>query len=191
MPMERKKPVGVPIEDSIIRRLRISKGVSVRELAGRLSITAGAVPQMERSEAAGTIGVDTLRRAVNALGEQLIVTSGPVDTSTHPTAPFEMREDRVTYELHRAIAAKLIDDPARVLAVVPANLRVLRSRVQGDLAQRWIDDWERAAAGPVWELVRMMLGEDEWAKELRQNSPFVGVLTQDERLRAIERAVVR
>lgn len=188
----RSAATSVPVEDSAIKRIRLRKGVTVRELAGRLSVTPGAISQMERSEAAGTIGIGTLSRALTALGERLVVTHvGTSDAERPPRSPFERREDRVTYELHRAIAKKLIDDPDRVLALMPVNLARLRGRVLGSLGQRWIDQWEAAAKGPVWELVRLMLGEDENSKELRQNSPFVGVLSQDERLHAIERAAGR
>lgn len=187
-PSLRKMATSVSAEDSTIKRLRVEQGVTVRELARRLSVTPGAISQMERSEAAGTIGVGTLRRAVEALGAQLILTITNEHDRPGSVAPFERREDRVTYELHRAVAKKLVDDPERVLEVVPANIAMLRQQVRGDLAQRWLDQWEAASIGAVWELIRLMLGEDSNSKDLRQTSPFAGVLTQQERVVAIARA---
>jgi transcriptional regulator with XRE-family HTH domain len=187
--LARKPPTSVPVEDSSIKRLRLSKGISVRELSRRLSVTPGAISQMERSEATGTIRIDTLRRAITALGERLVITTGGhADDSMKSSAPFSRREDRVAFELHRAVAQKLIDDPQAVLAVVPENIEKLRRRVLGDLGQQWLEQWQSASRGPVWELIHLMLGEDDNSMELRQNSPFLGVLSQDERLRAIERA---
>lgn len=188
----RRPDTSVPVEDSSIKRLRLTTGVSLRELSRRLSVTPGAVSQMERSEALGTIKVDTLRRALAALGERLVITTGGLaEGSTTSPAPFSRREDRVTFELHRAVARKLIDDPQPVLDVIPRNIEKLRGRVLADLSQGWLDQWQRASRGPVWELIHLMLGEDENSKELRQNSPFLGVLSQDERLRAIARAASR
>lgn len=187
-PSLRKMATSVSAEDSTIKRLRVEQGVTVRELARRLSVTPGAISQMERSEAAGTIGVGTLRRAVEALGAQLILTITNEHDRPGSVAPFERREDRVTYELHRAVAKKLVDDPERVLEVVPANIAMLRQQVRGDLAQQWLDQWETASRGPVRELIRLMLGEDSNSKDLRQTSPFAGVLTQQERVVAIARA---
>jgi transcriptional regulator with XRE-family HTH domain len=181
---------GVPIALSSIKRVRLSRGLSVRGFASRLGVTAGAVSQMERSEAAGKIGVDTLRRALEALGEDLVLT-----TQRHSgargrahRAPFARREERVSYELHRAVVKKLVDDPENVLGMVSGNLSRLRENVRGPLAQRWLDEWERRASGPIGDLVQTMLGEDNEAIEMRQNSPFAGVLTQAERLEAISRA---
>lgn len=59
----------------IIRSTRKAGGVSVNELASRLNVTPGAISQMERSESEGTIKLLTLRRALEALGEELLITS--------------------------------------------------------------------------------------------------------------------
>lgn len=51
-----------------IRAIRDALGMPARVMAERLGVTEGAVFSMERSEAAGTIQLDTLRRAADALG---------------------------------------------------------------------------------------------------------------------------
>jgi transcriptional regulator with XRE-family HTH domain len=106
---------GVPLALSSIKRARLTRGLSVREFARQLGVTAGAVSQMERSEAAGKIGVDTLRRALEALGEDLVLTTQRHNGARGRVhrAPFARREERVSYELHRAVAKKLIEDPSR------------------------------------------------------------------------------
>lgn len=186
----RQTTASVPVELSSIKRARISHGLSVHEFSRRLGVTPGAVSQMERSEAADKIGIGTLRGALAALGEDLIVTSrrrGDKPQSPH-RAPFPRREDRVTYELHRAVAKKIIDDPEFVLSLVPSTLEKMRRNVRGPLAERWLAEWESLVLGPIGNLIRVMLGEDNEAKEMRQNSPFSGALTQAERLDAIARA---
>lgn len=55
-----------------IRAVREALGMSAAALAGRLGITAGAVTRLEQSEAADRVRLDTLRRAADALGCDLV-----------------------------------------------------------------------------------------------------------------------
>lgn len=55
-----------------LRAVREALGMSAAALATRLGITAGAVTRLEQSEAADRIQLDTLRRAADALGCDLV-----------------------------------------------------------------------------------------------------------------------
>lgn len=55
-----------------VRAVREALGMSAAALAGRLGITASAVIRLEQSEAADRIRLDTLRRAADALGCDLV-----------------------------------------------------------------------------------------------------------------------
>jgi predicted DNA-binding mobile mystery protein A len=55
-----------------VRAVREALGMSAAVLATRLGITAGAVTRLEQSEAADRIQLDTLRRAADALGCDLV-----------------------------------------------------------------------------------------------------------------------
>lgn len=55
-----------------VRAIREALGMSTTVLAARLGITAGAVTRLEQSEAADRIRLDTLRRAADALGCDLV-----------------------------------------------------------------------------------------------------------------------
>lgn len=55
-----------------IRAVRQALGMSAAALAGRLGITAGAVTRLEQSEAADRARLETLRRAADALGCDLV-----------------------------------------------------------------------------------------------------------------------
>src|ERR1022692_1303855 len=55
-----------------IRAVREALGMSTAALAGRLGITAGAVTRREQSEAADRARLETLRRAADALGCDLV-----------------------------------------------------------------------------------------------------------------------
>lgn len=150
-----------------------------------MNVTAGAVSQWEMAESKGAAKVATIEKALSAMGETLTMGSRPIERF-----PLRMsrREDRVSLELHREISRKLIDDPTPVLAVVPDNVRKMRTVAHGIRAQGWLDDWERLAMGSLGELIEAMLGSTAWSRDLRQNSPFAGVLSQEERIRAIQRA---
>ena len=91
-------------------------------------------------------------------------------------------------ELHRALANKLRADPKAVLDVVPDNLARLRARLRSPIGQKWVDRWAELVDSPVDLLILGMLADTPEGRELRQNSPFAGVLTQGERVAAIERA---
>ncbi|GLI26473.1 hypothetical protein ARHIZOSPH14_07150 [Agromyces rhizosphaerae] len=175
----------------LIERSLARHGVGVRELARRLEVTPGAVTMYKRSEREGTIGVGTLDRVLAALGDTATIDARPRERRVHPSvrAPFPRREDRVAYELHRAVAKRLLDDRDAVMANVPRQVGRMRERVHGG-ASRLLDEWLELAEAPLGRLVETMLGEDQHAIDLRQLSPFMGVLTEAERLAAIQRASV-
>jgi len=55
-----------------VRAIREALGMSAVTLGGRLGTTAGAVTRLEQSEAADRIRLETLRRAADALGCDLV-----------------------------------------------------------------------------------------------------------------------
>jgi predicted DNA-binding mobile mystery protein A len=55
-----------------VRAIREALGMSAATLAERLGTTAGAVSRLEQSEAGDRIRLDTLRRAADALGCDLV-----------------------------------------------------------------------------------------------------------------------
>jgi predicted DNA-binding mobile mystery protein A len=55
-----------------VRAVREALGISAAVLGGRLGITAGAVIRLEQSEAGDRVQLETLRRAADALGCDLV-----------------------------------------------------------------------------------------------------------------------
>lgn len=169
----------------LIKQARVRHDVGVRELARRLGVSPATVQSWERSEERGVARLATIDKALRAIGEQLLVTTSPIAASRE----LERREDRVSLELHRSVARHLVDDPDATLAKAPANLRGRRANSQGALAGALLDEWERLTAGRhIGALVDILLGTDQHAIDMRQLSPFAGVLSQDERVAAIRRA---
>ena len=149
-----------------------------------MNVTPGAVSQWEGNEVLGRAQLATIQRALRAMGADTRVTA----TGDYLGRP-ERREDRVSLELHRAVAQKLIANPAAVLAVVPDNARRIRQHIQGEALLAGLDEWvELSTTGDIPGLVAIMLGTDSRSASLRQIAPFMGVLDQNERAAAIERA---
>jgi excisionase family DNA binding protein len=87
--------------------------------------------------------------------------------------------------LHQPVARRLVTDPERTVHRARANLRRLKAAHPRGVAAHWLGEWARLLDGPVDELLEAMTSRSERGCELRQNSPFAGVLTQRERARIV------
>ncbi|HWB72667.1 MAG TPA: hypothetical protein VG452_10645 [Egibacteraceae bacterium] len=48
-------------------------------------------------------------------------------------------------------------------------------------ADPWLDAWERLLDGPVEAVAEVLVTDDERCRQLRQNTPFAGVVPERER----------
>lgn len=88
------------------------------------------------------------------------------------------RAKRRSLAYHRAVARQLrrpIIDDARHL--------IWKWREQGKIDERYAQRWEEILAQPVADVRRTISGEGPDADDLRQNSPFAGMLSEPERRR--------
>jgi len=99
-----------------------------------------------------------------------------------PARPLR-REALRSLWLHRAVAGKFVADPDRAIATARANIR--RFRVIQPRAAVWLDAWDRILdAGPE-RILETLTSTSREAVDLRQNTPFAGVLPNNERLTII------
>ena len=96
------------------------------------------------------------------------------------------REQIRSLWLHQAVARRIVIDPDRTLRRARVNLRLLKAAHPRGVAARWLGEWERLLDGPVDGLLEALTSRSERGCDLRQNSPFAGVLTQRERGRILE-----
>jgi excisionase family DNA binding protein len=91
------------------------------------------------------------------------------------------RDQRQSLWLHAAVAAQVASAPSRATGLARANLDRLR-RVHGPVVtERWLDEWERVLdAGPD-AVLEVLTSTSPHAVDLRQNSPFAGVLSDAQR----------
>ena len=79
-----------------VRALRNALGMPARSMAARLGVSTPAIYEMERSEKAGTIKLDTLRRAADALDCDVVYALVPrrsLDTTLRAAATERARRD--------------------------------------------------------------------------------------------------
>jgi hypothetical protein len=81
---------------------------------------------------------------------------------------------------HRLVAERLDDD-----FVEEARRSLRRWRREGRIDSRWADEWERTLEKPLDQIARVIGADSPRARELRQTSPFAGVLTEQERNRLV------
>ena len=97
------------------------------------------------------------------------------------------RTERLTRDQERslwlghAIAGKLVTNPAGVLGRARANLARLQDLHPRGQARRWLDEWGRLLSGSPAAVLDALTSRSLRARELRQNSPFAGVLSDEER----------
>jgi len=83
--------------------------------------------------------------------------------------------------LHRAIAGKVVANPPAVLAAAVANLRRLRALHPDGPEWEWLDRWDAVLDDGVEAVLDALTSSSEKAIELRNSSPFAGVLSEVER----------
>ena len=81
---------------------------------------------------------------------------------------------------HQAVAQRL-----RKPMVEEARHVLFRWREQGRIDKRYTDRWEQLLDRPLSEIRRALVEESREADDLRQNSPFAGVLSEPERQRIV------
>ena len=101
-----------------------------------------------------------------------------------PVLPLSASEGK-SLRLHRVIAERLVAEPDVVVAKAKVNVATMRAADTAGHAVRWLDEWERLLGGSLVELVNVLLSRSPAACDLRQSTPFAGVLTSGERLAAM------
>jgi transcriptional regulator with XRE-family HTH domain len=162
----------------LVRKMRLNSGQPLRELARRAKTSAPALVDYEAGRHEPRLS--TLQRLAEASGCDLIVELRPRLT------PPELR----TLAMHEAVVQKLHEDPELVLRKARAQLLVMRNADSENRASVYLRTWSRLLEGPIDELTAVMVSTDQPARDLRQSSPFGGVLSNKERLDVIRRAVV-
>lgn len=84
------------------------------------------------------------------------------------------REDRRSLALHAAIAKELARSPDRVVAIARNNLDTMRAANPN--ASALLNEWKQILRLPVVRIASHMVDPSEHGRDLRQVTPFAGVL---------------
>jgi transcriptional regulator with XRE-family HTH domain len=159
--------------ETILQRLRRASGFTQRELARRAQMSNSSLVAYAKGRQ--DPGLATLVRLADAAGCDLVIEVRP-----------RMSEPEIrTLELHRAVALKIETNPTEMIAIARRNLTLMRESDQYGRSSFYFDTWQTLLDGPLGDLLRVMVSTDATAKELRQASPFSGILSDHERFEVL------
>jgi len=95
------------------------------------------------------------------------------------------REDRRSLALHQVIAQRLLDDSDTVIQRARSTLGLMLERHPG--AAPLLTQWKAILRCPVSEIAEVLLDPRPRARELRQVTPFAGILSPAERAEVYRR----
>jgi excisionase family DNA binding protein len=97
------------------------------------------------------------------------------------------REDEQSLWLHYALLTPLLTEPEAVIAKARENLLHWSDKHRRDgMAMRYLATWERVLDDGLDAIIDTLTSPSQEARELRQNSPFAGVLTDETRQRVLK-----
>ncbi|MFF1945133.1 hypothetical protein ACFVWF_23690 [Rhodococcus qingshengii] len=97
------------------------------------------------------------------------------------------RKAAIQLALHAAVIAKLKADPSiPYVDIAERNIDRMRSAVCGPSMGHCLDTWAELISGQFDRMESASLADDESGRELRALNLFTGVLTQEERLVALQ-----
>lgn len=91
------------------------------------------------------------------------------------------RDQRQSLWLHGAVAGRIAHDPVGTLERARRNLQRLRLAHTAGMSSRWLDGWQSILEAGPEAVLETLTAQTPQATELRQNSPFAGVLSDEER----------
>jgi excisionase family DNA binding protein len=94
------------------------------------------------------------------------------------------REERRSLWLAYAVAGRVAADPDPAVRSAREQIERMRPHARGQ-ARRWLDEWAHLLDGPVPDLLAALTDRTLRGRELRQNSPFAGLIEPAERNRIL------
>ena len=161
--------IGYTVEGMrLVRLIRVVAGMTQRDLADAADTSQPAVAAYESGAKSPTWR--TVERIASSVGLACYPTVGAALT----------RDQERSLFLHAAIAKELRLRETEVIKMARQNTSLMRS--VNPHARQLLDDWERILQGTASQIVACMLDPGEHGRDLRQVSPFAGVLTPAQRV---------
>ena len=157
----------------LIRQLRTSASMTQQQLAAHAATSQSTIAAYESGTKSLTLR--TVERFAASLGLELIAAFTPRMT----------REDHRSLAFHHAIAEIIRNDPVPALCRAKENLNRLRKLHPG--AASLFARWHAWMDMPAEELIARMLDHGLISRDMRQVSPFSGLLSAPERAQLLRR----
>ncbi len=90
------------------------------------------------------------------------------------------RDQQRSLWLAYAVAGRIAQDPPHALELATKNLATMTSASRGRRS-RWLEEWATLIDGPIDRLLLDYTSPTPRGRELRQNAPFAGLLSESER----------
>ncbi|GAA3518483.1 helix-turn-helix domain-containing protein [Aeromicrobium panaciterrae] len=88
--------------------------------------------------------------------------------------------------LHQALIGDLLEDPDAVIGKARENIaRWLPQQRSDGMSASYLREWERILDSGIDRILDALTSTDEKSYELRENSPFAGVLSQERRAKVL------
>lgn len=164
---------------ALVRARRTRLGLSQRAAAHACGIPQSMLSRIESGQTDPS--VTTLARVLAGLGAELRLELKSLEAGGEAR-----REKERSLWLNRLVVGELTRNPDRVLAIARDNITRWRDIHAGRpsiLAA--LDRWSEILDDGVESIVATLTGRGEEAEDLRQNSPFAGVLSRKQREQAL------
>jgi transcriptional regulator with XRE-family HTH domain len=164
---------------TFLRQERHAAGLTLRELAERAETSVPTLSDYERGRREPRLS--TIDRLLRVLGRRLTITSAPVSGDRPLTV-----KDRQSLALHLRVAERFLAEPDQVRESARRNLERLYPIHRSGHSDDYLDTWRRLLDGSPNDLLDALTSTEQRARDLRQASPFAGVLPPDERELVLE-----
>ncbi|WP_332642188.1 helix-turn-helix domain-containing protein [Aeromicrobium sp.] len=95
-------------------------------------------------------------------------------------------EREKSLRLHQALIGDLLEDPDAVIGKARENIaRWLPQQRPDGMSAIYLREWERILDSGIDQIIDAFTATDEKSYELRENSPFAGVLSQERRVKVL------
>ncbi|HTK65200.1 MAG TPA: helix-turn-helix domain-containing protein [Pseudonocardia sp.] len=120
------------------------------------------------------------------VGRHRRIDRSDLDQLLHHEHPPLTRDQERSLWLHRALVGRLVEQPEHVLNQARHNAtQLLEQQQRRGMTTYWLTEWLRVLDGGADEVAEVLTSTRPHAVELRQNSPFAGVLPQDTRAKVL------
>jgi len=156
-----------------IQRLRFHKGLSQQMLATLGKTSQPTIALYEAGKKSPTL--DTVSKLAKSLGLEMVIFYVPPLTNS----------DRRSLAYHQAILQKIKKNPEKILSKSKKYLH--RLTLEHPHAKHLFDLWSQWLLLPMDELINCCLDPGLLGRDMRQVTPFAGILNAKERMEIIRK----